>query len=140
MKWCRRTNKQSLCDSGRVQVSGAHLNPLGSARAVMQILLGFGFGFFMLDSCMSHTSFTCEPVHVQWCHSMPYNSTFFPNMLEHYDQDIAAVKMKAFVPECTDHTRVLRPCRELCERVLSDCSRDMLTFGISWPSELQCDR
>uniref|UniRef100_A0A671PEX5 FZ domain-containing protein n=1 Tax=Sinocyclocheilus anshuiensis TaxID=1608454 RepID=A0A671PEX5_9TELE len=76
---------------------------------------------------------------------MPYNSTFFPNMLEHYDQDIAAVKMKvlsaeAFVPECTDHTRVLRPCRELCERVLSDCSRDMLTFGISWPSELQCDR
>lgn len=126
----------------------------------MQVLLCFSIGLFMLDSCMSHTSFTCEPVHVQWCHGMPYNTTFFPNMLEHYDQDIAAVKMKAFmplaslrcspevhlflcqafVPECTDHTRVLRPCRELCERVLSDCSRDILTFGISWPSELQCDR
>lgn len=25
---------------------------------------------------------------------MPYNTTFFPNMLEHYDQDIAAIKMK----------------------------------------------
>uniref|UniRef100_A0A9J7ZS98 Frizzled-6 n=1 Tax=Cyprinus carpio carpio TaxID=630221 RepID=A0A9J7ZS98_CYPCA len=126
----------------------------------MKILLCFTIGFFMLDSCMSHTLFTCEPVHVQWCHSMPYNTTFFPNMLEHYDQDIAAVKMKhfmplaslrcspdvhlflcqAFVPECRKHTHVLRPCRELCERVLSDCSRDMLTFGISWPPELQCDR
>lgn len=126
----------------------------------MKILLCFTIGLFMLDSCMSHTLFTCEPVHVQWCHSMPYNTTFFPNMLEHYDQDIAAVKMKhfmplaslrcspdvhlflcqAFVPECRKHAHVLRPCRELCERVLSDCSRDMLTFGISWPPELQCDR
>ncbi|XP_056128137.1 frizzled-6 isoform X1 [Rhinichthys klamathensis goyatoka] len=113
-----------------------------------------------LDSSASHTLFTCEPVRVQWCVHMPYNTTFFPNMLEHYDQDIAALKMKlfmplaslrcspdvhlflcqAFVPECRDHTRVLRPCRERCERVQSDCSRDMLTFGISWPSELRCDR
>ncbi|XP_048008903.1 frizzled-6-like [Megalobrama amblycephala] len=126
----------------------------------MRILLWFSIAFFLLDSCMSHTLFTCEPVHVQWCHGMPYNTTFFPNMLEHYDQDIAAEKMKhfmplaslrcspdvhlflcqAFVPECRDHTRVLRPCRELCERVRSDCSGDMLTFGISWPSELRCDR
>lgn len=125
----------------------------------MRILLWL-VALLALDSCTSHTLFTCEPVHVQWCHGMPYNTTFFPNMLEHYDQDIAAEKMKlfmplanlrcspdvhlflcqAFVPECRDHTRVLRPCRERCERVRSDCSRDMLTFGISWPSELQCDR
>lgn len=126
----------------------------------MWILLCLSFISVMTDSCTSHSSFTCEPVRVQWCHGMPYNSTFFPNMLEHYDQDIAASMMEpfmplanlrcspdvhlflcqSFVPECTEHTHVLRPCRELCERVVSDCSRDMLTFGISWPSELQCDR
>lgn len=86
--------------------------------------------------------------------------TFFPNMLEHYDQDIAASKMQhfmplanlrcspdvhlflcqAFVPECTEQTRVLRPCRAQCERVLSECAANMQTFGITWPPELQCDR
>lgn len=120
----------------------------------------------LLDSCVSHTLFTCEPVQVQWCLDMPYNTTFFPNMLEHYDQDIAAVRMKefmplvsvrcspdahlflcqAFVPECRTHTHsqththVLRPCRERCERVRSDCRAVMHTFDISWPSELQCER
>lgn len=54
--------------------------------------------------------------------------------------DVHLFLCQAFVPECRDHTRVLRPCRELCERVRSDCGRDMLTFGISWPSELRCDR
>ncbi|XP_067303822.1 frizzled-6 [Pseudorasbora parva] len=126
----------------------------------MRLLLVLGALLALLGACTSHTLFTCEPVHVQWCHGMPYNSTFFPNMLEHYDQDIAAEHMKvfmplvslrcspdvhlflcqAFVPECRDHTRVLHPCKERCERVRSECSTDMLTFGISWPSQLQCDR
>lgn len=48
----------------------------------------------LLDTCLAHNLFTCEPVQVQWCHNMPYNMTFFPNILEHYDQDIAASKMK----------------------------------------------
>ncbi|XP_072547620.1 frizzled-6 [Salminus brasiliensis] len=114
----------------------------------------------LVGSCLAHSLFTCEPVRVQWCHGMPYNMTFFPNMLEHYDQDIAASKMQhfmpltnlgcspdvhlflcqAFVPECTEQTRVLRPCRSQCERVLSDCAKNMQTFGITWPQELQCDR
>ncbi|XP_041963437.1 frizzled-6 isoform X2 [Alosa sapidissima] len=111
-------------------------------------------------SCYAHSLFTCEPSRVQWCHGMPYNMTFFPNMLGHYDQDIAAVAMKqfmplanlqcspdahlflcqAFVPECNEPTVVLSPCRELCERVHSDCKMDMQVFGLSWPPELQCDR
>ncbi|XP_053467521.1 frizzled-6 isoform X2 [Ictalurus furcatus] len=114
----------------------------------------------LLDTCLTHSLFTCEPVQVQWCHNMPYNMTFFPNILEHYDQDIAASKMKhfmplvnlhcspdvhlflcqAFVPECTQQTQVRRPCREHCLRVLSDCTRDMYTFDITWPLELSCDR
>ncbi len=74
--------------------------------AVMQIQMCFSIALFMLDSCMSHASFTCEPVHVQWCHGMPYNTTFFPNMLEHYDQHIAAVKMKVCISVAYRHVRM----------------------------------
>lgn len=48
----------------------------------------------LLDTCLTHSLFTCEPVQVQYCHNMPYNMTFFPNMLKHYDQDIAASEMQ----------------------------------------------
>ncbi|XP_066525054.1 frizzled-6 [Hoplias malabaricus] len=114
----------------------------------------------LVDPGLAHSLFTCEPVRVQWCQGMPYNMTFFPNMLEHYDQDIAASKMQhfmplvnlhcspdvhlflcqAFVPQCTEQTRVLQPCRLQCERVLTECAGNMHTFGITWPQELQCDR
>ncbi|KAJ3598516.1 hypothetical protein NHX12_002027 [Muraenolepis orangiensis] len=112
------------------------------------------------EGCHAHSLFTCEPIRVHRCLGMPYNMTFFPNMMEHYDQDIAASKMEpfmplvnlrcspdvhhflcqAFVPACTEGTTVLRPCRERCRAVLADCARDMATFGVAWPPELQCDR
>ena len=41
-----------------------------------------------------HSDFTCEPIKVPRCLNMPYNMTYFPNMMEHYDQDIAASKME----------------------------------------------
>lgn len=114
----------------------------------------------VVRSCCAHSFFTCEPSRVQWCHGMSYNMTFFPNMLGHYDQDIAALAMKhfmplanlrcsqdvhlflcqAFVPQCMEPTLVLAPCRELCERVHADCKTDMHIFGLSWPPELYCDR
>ena len=47
---------------------------------------------------------------------------------------------QAFVPECIEPTFVVSPCRELCERVHSDCAADMQVFGLSWPPELQCER
>lgn len=111
-------------------------------------------------NCHAHSLFTCEPIKVHRCLGMPYNMTFFPNMMEHYDQDIAASSMEpfmplvnlrcspdvhhflcqAFVPACTEETKVIRPCREQCEAVLSDCKKDISTFGVTWPPELQCDR
>lgn len=47
-----------------------------------------------VESCSAHSLFTCEPIHVHRCLGMPYNMTFFPNMMEHYDQDIAASQME----------------------------------------------
>ncbi|XP_019383593.1 PREDICTED: frizzled-6 [Gavialis gangeticus] len=107
-----------------------------------------------------HSLFTCEPVTAPRCTAMTYNMTFFPNLLGHYDQDTAAVRMepflplvnlhcspnvhtflcKAFVPACVEPVHVIQPCRSLCERVYSDCKQLMDTFGIIWPEELECDR
>ncbi|XP_039593548.1 frizzled-6-like [Polypterus senegalus] len=107
-----------------------------------------------------HSSFTCEPIKVLYCLTVHYNMTYFPNIMEHYDQDIAASKMEpfapliklqcspdvqtflcqAFLPECTEHVRVIHPCQGLCERVHFDCRQLIETFGIAWPPELQCER
>nr|KAF6426322.1 frizzled class receptor 6 [Molossus molossus] len=90
---------------------------------------------------------------------MAYNMTFFPNLMGHYDQNIAAVEMelflplanlecspnvetflcKAFVPTCTEQINVVPPCRKFCEKVYSDCKKLIDTFGIQWPEELKCD-
>ncbi|KAJ8291075.1 hypothetical protein GJAV_G00021090 [Gymnothorax javanicus] len=115
---------------------------------------------FLVGSSCGHSDFTCEPIRVPRCPNMPYNMTYFPNMMEHYDQDIAARKMEAFMPlvrvpcspdvhlflcqaffpMCTDPNKVTWPCRSMCETVHSDCSKVVETFGITWPPELQCDR
>uniref|UniRef100_A0A8D2LFM0 FZ domain-containing protein n=1 Tax=Varanus komodoensis TaxID=61221 RepID=A0A8D2LFM0_VARKO len=91
---------------------------------------------------------------------MAYNMTYFPNIMDHYDQDMAALRMepflpllniecspdvrtflcKAFVPACVEPMRVIQPCRSLCERVYSDCKQLIDTFGITWPKELECNR
>ncbi|NWI76295.1 FZD6 protein, partial [Dryoscopus gambensis] len=107
-----------------------------------------------------HSLFTCEPITISRCSGMPYNMTFFPNIMGHYDQDTAARKMdpflilmnlhcspdvhtflcRAFVPACLDQIHVIHPCRSLCEKVYSDCKQLMDTFGIAWPEELECNR
>uniref|UniRef100_A0A4W3HYR3 Frizzled-6 n=1 Tax=Callorhinchus milii TaxID=7868 RepID=A0A4W3HYR3_CALMI len=114
----------------------------------------------LLPLTLGHSMFTCEPITIYRCQNLTYNMTFFPNKLEHYDQDIAAVAMEpflplinllcspevktflcsAFVPACTESLQIIPPCRNHCEHVLRDCEKLIDTFGITWPEELQCDR
>ncbi|NXU61557.1 FZD6 protein, partial [Horornis vulcanius] len=114
----------------------------------------------LLALVQGHSLFTCEPITISRCSGMPYNMTFFPNIMGHYDQDTAARKMdpflilmnlhcspdvhtflcRAFVPACLDQIHVIHPCRSLCEKVYSDCKQLMDTFGIAWPEELECTR
>lgn len=114
----------------------------------------------LLPLVRGHSLFTCEPITVPRCMKMAYNMTFFPNLMGHYDQGIAAVEMEhflplanlecspniemflcqAFVPTCTEQIDVVSPCRKLCEKILSDCQKLMDTFGIRWPEELECHR
>lgn len=61
-----------------------------------------------VGSCSAHSLFTCEPIRVHRCLGMSYNMTFFPNMMEHYDQDIAASHM-----EVSSHIVVILCCAGL---------------------------
>ncbi|XP_028592168.2 frizzled-6 [Podarcis muralis] len=114
----------------------------------------------ILNLTHGHSLFTCEPITIPRCSGMAYNMTFFPNVMGHYDQQTAAARMgdflpllnvqcspdihaflcKAFVPACLDQSRVIHPCRSLCERVYSDCKQVINTFGINWNEELECSR
>ncbi|KAJ0000103.1 hypothetical protein NQD34_011945 [Periophthalmus magnuspinnatus] len=117
-------------------------------------------GLVWVGQSHAHSLFTCEPIRVHRCQEMSYNMTFFPNMMEHYDQDIAASKMEpfmplaklhcspdvhhflcqAFYPPCIEENNVFGPCREECKTVLADCAENIRIFGITWPPELQCDK
>ncbi|XP_028461197.1 frizzled-3a isoform X2 [Perca flavescens] len=108
----------------------------------------------------SHSLFTCEPITLRMCQGLPYNSTYMPNILNHYDQQTAALAMEPFhpmvnlqcspelrmflcalyAPVCTEYGRMTLPCRRLCLQAKSDCYKLMDMFGVSWPQEMDCDR
>ncbi|XP_051954366.1 frizzled-3-like isoform X1 [Xyrauchen texanus] len=122
----------------------------------------------MLTTCLainmeatgSHSMFTCEPITLRMCQGLSYNTTFMPNLLNHYDQQTAALAMEPFhpmvnlecsteirpflcslyAPVCTEYGRVTLPCRRLCQRAKSDCYKLMDMFGVSWPEEMECNR
>lgn len=47
-----------------------------------------------MDSVGSHSMFTCESIGLRMCQDLPYNTTFMPNLLNHYDQQTAALAME----------------------------------------------
>ncbi|XP_067273909.1 frizzled-3a isoform X1 [Pseudorasbora parva] len=113
-----------------------------------------------LEAAGSHSMFTCEPITLRMCQGLSYNTTFMPNLLNHYDQQTAALAMEPFhpmvnlecsteirpflcalyAPVCTEYGRVTLPCRHLCQRAKSDCFKLMDMFGVSWPDEMECSR
>lgn len=48
----------------------------------------------LMDTVESHSMFTCEPIGLRMCQDLPYNTTFMPNLLNHYDQQTAALAME----------------------------------------------
>ncbi|TRY99806.1 hypothetical protein DNTS_014876 [Danionella cerebrum] len=113
-----------------------------------------------MEAAGSHSTFTCEPITLRMCQGLAYNSTFMPNLLNHYDQQTAALAMEPFhpmvnlecsadirpflcalyAPVCTEYGRVTLPCRRLCQRAKSDCYKLMDMFGLFWPDEMECSR
>lgn len=108
----------------------------------------------------SHSEFTCEPIRLRMCQDLPYNTTFMPNLLNHYDQQTAALAMEPFhpmvnlvcsadlrmflcalySPVCTEYGRVSMPCRGLCQRAKDECNKLMEVFGLAWPEDIECSR
>lgn len=43
-------------------------------------------------------------------------------------------------PICVEYGRVILPCRRLCQRAHSECSRLMELFGVPWPEDMECSR
>ncbi|KAM6980284.1 frizzled-3-like [Aplochiton taeniatus] len=94
------------------------------------------------------------------CQDLSYNTTFMPNLLNHYDQQTAALAMEPFhpmvnlvcseelrmflcslyAPVCAEYGRVSLPCRALCQRAQRDCLHLMDMFGVPWPDEMDCTR
>ncbi|XP_018590710.2 frizzled-3a [Scleropages formosus] len=113
-----------------------------------------------MDAAESHSAFTCEPITLRMCQDLPYNTTFMPNLLNHYDQQTAALAMEPFHPMvnlecspelrpflcalygpvCTEYGRLTLPCRRLCQHAKRDCYKLMDMFGVSWPDEMDCNR
>ncbi|XP_070590997.1 frizzled-3 isoform X3 [Erythrolamprus reginae] len=107
-----------------------------------------------------HSLFSCEPIILRMCQDLPYNTTFMPNLLNHYDQQTAALAMEPFhpmvnldcsrdfrpflcalyAPVCMEYGRVTLPCRRICQRAYNECSKLMEMFGVSWPEDMECNR
>lgn len=64
------------------------------ALALGLLLLGGSGGAIHMDVAQSHSTFTCEPIGLRMCQDLPYNTTFMPNLLNHYDQQTAALAME----------------------------------------------
>ncbi|KAK5873787.1 hypothetical protein PBY51_018796 [Eleginops maclovinus] len=113
-----------------------------------------------MESMESHSEFSCEPIRLRMCQDLPYNTTFMPNLLNHYDQQTAALAMEPFhpmvnlvcsadlrmflcalyAPVCTVYGQVSMPCRSLCQRAKDECHKLMEVFGVSWPDDMECSR
>ena len=101
----------------------------------------------------------CEPITIPICREIPYNTTIFPNLMGHTNQDDAnnevyqyfpLVKVNCsadillflcsmYAPVCTILERPLQPCRSLCESA-RQCEKLMQKFGFPWPQSFECSK
>lgn len=61
---------------------------------VLLLLLGSPALSINVETTESHSEFSCEPIRLRMCQDLPYNTTFMPNLLNHYDQQTAALAME----------------------------------------------
>ncbi|XP_053722541.1 frizzled-3-like isoform X3 [Synchiropus splendidus] len=128
--------------------------------SVLALLRAPGSGSIQLEPIPSHSQFSCEPIRLRMCQDLPYNSTFMPNLLNHYDQQTAALAMEPFhpmvnlgcsgdlrmflcalyAPVCAEYGRLAPPCRSLCAGARDQCRQLMRVFGLTWPDDMDCSR
>jgi len=105
----------------------------------------------------------CEPLNtdlIQICKNIGYNQTRFPNFMKQRTQQEAAsdanlymtlIKMNCsptlkmflcsiYAPPCVTDYTLVRPCREMCEKVRLGCESLMKTIAYGWPPYFDCFR
>ena len=103
----------------------------------------------------------CQPIKIQMCKGLPYNTTIFPNLMGHQDQseamaevhpynaltkikcskDIQLFLCSMYAPPCLHQwDKPLKPCRDLCESARKGCESLMKHFGYDWPKAFDCSK
>ncbi|XP_060750870.1 atrial natriuretic peptide-converting enzyme isoform X1 [Tachysurus vachellii] len=126
---------------------------------------GGGDGAGGAGPCEPHNTSTncsgCEPISLELCMNLPYNTTRFPNYLGHQSQKESSVSWESslfpalvqtncykylmffactvLVPKCDliTHQRV-PPCRSLCRSSKERCELVLSIVGLQWPEEMDC--
>ena len=100
----------------------------------------------------------CEKIKIPFCEGLGYNTTIFPNNLNHDTQEeaktsasefsilieskcspeIALFLCSLYAPVCTHMRKALPPCRNLCQSARSGCEGLMNKFGYVWPDPFEC--
>lgn len=100
-----------------------------------------------VESIESHSEFTCEPIRLRMCQDLPYNTTFMPNLLNHYDQQTAALAMEVCLYMCVSVCESPSFVSQYTGKLVSWCSKleiwdymilffwgGLLFFGIDCPN------
>ncbi|XP_062871418.1 atrial natriuretic peptide-converting enzyme isoform X2 [Trichomycterus rosablanca] len=103
----------------------------------------------------------CEPISLELCMNLPYNTTRFPNYLGHQSQKESSVSWESslfpalvqttcykylmffactvLVPKCDPLTHLrVPPCRSLCRSSKERCESVLSTVGLQWPEGTDC--
>ncbi|XP_039508194.1 atrial natriuretic peptide-converting enzyme isoform X2 [Pimephales promelas] len=112
------------------------------------------------ENCTQQQS-VCEPISVEICMNLPYNSTRFPNYLGHQSQKETSLSWESslfpalvqthcykflmffactvLVPMCDPVTQQrVPPCRSLCKNSKEHCELVLGIVGLQWPEDTDC--
>lgn len=100
----------------------------------------------------------CEKITMPMCERAEWNTTVFPNMMGHLDQETAGQELREFAPllkiNCSEDVHMflcslyapvctimpVPPCREMCLSVKAGCEKTMKKFNYDWPEPFQCHK
>ncbi|XP_047484369.1 uncharacterized protein LOC125036046 [Penaeus chinensis] len=102
----------------------------------------------------------CELITIPMCKNLNYNSTIFPNLLNHDSQEEAGLEVHQFfplveiqcspdlqtflcsvyAPVCNALGRPMPPCQRLCVSARDGCESLMNQYDFQWPASLDCGK
>ncbi|XP_056881881.1 atrial natriuretic peptide-converting enzyme isoform X2 [Takifugu flavidus] len=120
-----------------------------------------GAGDPACDPRSSNNCTGCEPISLELCMNLPYNTTRYPNFLGHQSQRESSVSWESslfpalvqtgcyqylmfyactlLVPKCDPVTvRRVPPCRSLCQNAKGRCESVLSIVGLQWPEDSDC--